>query len=80
MRQPEAEEHGSMARGDKSDENWAAILQTESYRGTDITGTFRIPATPPVRVQARRLMVLSRPQVVERRRKYSRYGACNAPS
>ena len=67
-----------MVRGDKSDENWAACLQTELNAAQTSPVPFRLPAIPPVRVPARRLMVLSRPQVVERRRKYSRYGACDA--
>ena len=37
------------------DGNLAACLQTERVAAQDITRTFRLPATPPVHVPARRL-------------------------
>ena len=36
-------------------ETWLACLQTELNAAQDITRTFRLPATPPVHVPARRL-------------------------
>ena len=40
-------------------ESSAVCLQAESNAAQDITGTFGLPATPPVHVLARRLVVLS---------------------
>ena len=54
-RQPEAEEHGSKDRGGKSDEKLDCSPPNGAYRWTDITRTFRLPATPPVHVPAWRL-------------------------
>ena len=37
------------------DGNYLSSPPNGAYRGTDITRTFRLPATPPVHVPARRL-------------------------
>ena len=54
-RQPEAEEHGSKDPETLRGGNWTAVPPNGTYRRTDITRTFRLPATPPVHVPARRL-------------------------
>ena len=60
-RKPEAEEHGSKKSGATSWGKLGCMPPNGACRGTDITGTFRLPATPPVHVPARRLVVLSGP-------------------
>ena len=52
MRQPEAEEHGNMARVDKSDEKLFCIPPNGASSGMDITGIFRLPTTAGARAGA----------------------------
>ena len=55
-RRVEAEEHGSKDRGATCVmKNLTASLQTERVAARTSPRTFRLPATPPVHVPARRL-------------------------